>query len=423
MRRQLTVAALIVLIVPPLVGLIVGPPLAAHLERRASFAWQAAGLPLEGFVSRHPRAGANAPAQRLAELGAPLGLEFGEGFAQPPARARETLVALRSGLNQQARALLGGQTPEAPEALSAFRAAHADELSALVAHLADGAPPSWEQDVEKDVAAPIPPLRGLRDLAPLLVFEALEPRPGGPGPEAALRALVRLGAGLRGRPELISFLVSTALDREGLALVRRVESAAPATVDELTRIDARGSLVTALQAETWLALHYAAREGQLGPSEAPRRSGWSSAGLRLLQPFERSFSRLSAADYARVVAGQVDRLARAPVCQPPADLSERGRAELAPWNAPGRVWLPNLGRISRLPLLHALDVELTGKVLALRAQRAANGAWPAQLADPASQVCPGATWTYDRRADGSLVLAYGGTLEPGEADDLRFEAR
>ncbi len=423
MRNKLVVGVLVLLLAPPLLGLLAGPPWAAHLEGGASAAWQAAGLPLEGFVSRHPRAGVNAAARRLAELGAPLGLDFGEGLAQPPATAREALVALRGELNRHAQALLGGEASQPPEAWRAFRRAHAGELAALVAQLADGTPPSWEQDVEKDVAAPVPPLTAHRDLAALLVLEALEPGPHGPGPEAALRALVRLGAGLRGRPELISFLMSIALDRRGLALARRVESAAPATVDELTRIDARGGLVTSLQSECWLFLHYAAREGRLSPTPEPRQDAWSAIGLRLARPFERTFSRLSAADYARVVAGQGGRLARAPLCQPPIGESERGLAELARWNGIGRVALPSVSSFSRLTLLHALDVELTGKVLVLRSQRGAGGAWPAQLAEPASKTCPGASWTYARRADGSVSVAYDGDLEPGEADDLRFEAR
>lgn len=422
MGKKLMVAALVLLLAPPLVGLLVGPPWAAHLEGRASAAWQAVQLPLEGFVSRYPRSAPNGSARRLAELGAPLGLDFGSGLPQPAAAAHEALGALRSDLNRHVQALLAGQPSHAPELLRAFRQAHAPELAAVLNHLAEAPAPSWEQDVERDLEAPGPALMAHRDLAALTTLAALEPGPGDPAPEAALRALVRLGAGLRGRPQLITLIMSLTVDRRALALARRVEAAPPAAVEELARIDARGGLVAALQAEAWWSLHFAARDGRLEPFSKQGRNAWSAVGARLVAPFERTYSRLCAADLGRVMADLAGRTMRTPVCQPPTESIEQDRERLARWNVLGRMTLPGIRRVGRLTLLHALDVELTGKLLALRSQRA-GGSWPERLADPGSRVCGGASWTYERRTDGSILLAYGGDLEPGEADDLRFEAR
>ena len=301
MRNRLIVAMLALLLALPLILLVAGPRWA---EARASAAWRAAGWPLEGFADRHPKSGMNDSARALVQLGRPLGLHFGPNLPPPPATTQQAFAAVNKDLRRHVEALVLGRPSRPSELLSAFRNQHADELAALLSLLAESPPPAWELDVARGLTAPLAPVAAHRDIAALLTLSALDPRRGDPPPEVAFRALVRLGAGLRGRPELASLLLSTVVDGRALSVARRLEAPSADLLEELGR-DRKPALFPALQGEAFQLQSFATGYRHDGSPNL-----WPAPSLPA--PFVQAYFRLSAAEYARVLAGVADRFARAP---------------------------------------------------------------------------------------------------------------
>jgi hypothetical protein len=274
-----------------------------------------------------------------------------------------------------------------------------------VRQLATGGVPRFELDVSNALGT-IPNLRAVVVLGNLLALEALERPEDG----EALVALWNLSTGLRERPEAFSVLVAVTLDRLALSIARRLDSVPAELVSRLDEVDYGEALQSDLQTMTWEHRRYVETGGVPG-TERPRLL----AGLS--GPFERRLLRLRAADTSRVLAQVAVALREHSRCEP---LAVPGLPRFTYWNRGAH---PGTLRLIWSTLLGAqLDVELTRRVLSLRAQRGPDGAWPAALADAGSQVCPGASWRYTRHPDGGVGLAWGGSEPPRELATLTFEA-
>lgn len=394
----------------PLAFLALVPFYTGRIEQQASDTWRQAGLPFEDFAARYPRAAENDSAKRLRELTAPLGITF------PDAKGGSSTLAVQQELLAHLKARLDGQQVPVPAALQSFREQHAAALDALLGHLASAEPPRWELDMSRDFSAPIPALVPQRQTGQLLLLEALE-RPA--EAERGLLALWNLTATLRDRPDLVSVLVAAAIDRQTLALARRLESVPPAIAEKLATLQQGGRLPRLWQTEAWTLWHYAQRDGRLSPlgEDSPEEGGLVG---RLSAPFERRLLRLCAADSSRVLAtAAVEAQAQAP-CSAPNSEAMQGR--LARWNIVGKIALPAVEKIWSVLLALQLDAELTQKVLAVRAQRGPDGAWPAEFSDLGSKVCPGSSWRYTREADGKPSLAWTGSEPKADLAQLTFSA-
>lgn len=411
MRKKLGILFALVLGLP-LAFLALTPFYAGRVEQQASDTWRQAGLPFEDFPARYPRAEENSSARRLRELAVPLGITF----PTPNVKAASSALAVQEELQAHVKGRLDGKQEPVPAALQSFRERHAAELEALLQHLAGAEAPRWEQDTSRGFAAPFPSLQPLRQISQVLLLEALERPAEG---ERGLTALWNLSASLRERPELISVLIGLALDSQMLALARRLESVPPALATKLGTLEYRSTLPRIWQNEAWMLWYYSDRDGTLSAlsGDDPQRG---IAG-RLTAPLERRYLRLCAADDSRVLAALAVETRALEPCSPPDDAGVLGR--LARWNVVGRIALPSLTKVWQSLLGAQLDVELTRKVLALRAQRGPDGAWPESWSDTRSEVCSTGSWSYTRNADDGISLAWSGPQPQGEgAAQLKFTA-
>src|SRR5665811_1178364 len=123
-----------------------------------------------------------------------------------------------------------------------------------------------DRDVSKLYAAPVPNLSGHMQLARVLVGRA-EARAAAKDARAeeSLRAAFALTGSLRGRPEIVSQLVSIAATRLEIAAVRRIPVDAAAWRERLKTLDPRAGMLMTGKREAWVQ-HEATRrrlEGRL----------------------------------------------------------------------------------------------------------------------------------------------------------------
>src|SRR4029079_15514982 len=102
---------------------------------------------------------------------------------------------------------------------------------------------------------PLPMLLPFRELADLLSIEALERNDG--SSERVTTAVRRLTAGLHERPQMISCLISAALDGQALALSRRLSERRAAIGPELATYDYLTAFWRSWQSEAYYMWHYA----------------------------------------------------------------------------------------------------------------------------------------------------------------------
>lgn len=270
-----------------LVWLGAGSLKAARRERAAEAAWEASFGPLGGLTARFPVRPTNESARTLENAARTLGIEMRPRGEQPDeewSRPRKTdwdgvRAPLEKWADTQAAKTEG--LPEPPPApVSAFFAAHAPALDAIEKTLLTGPAPEWAVDVSKLHAAPVPNLSGQMQLARVLVGRA-EARAAAKDARAeeSLRAAFALTGSLRGRPEIVSQLVSIAATRLELAAARRIPVDATAWRERLKTLDARAGMLLTWKREAWVQ-HEAAKRLREGRLRAGPLSGRAAVLLR-----------------------------------------------------------------------------------------------------------------------------------------------
>lgn len=419
MKGLAKLVALIVLL--GLAWLVGGRLLARRWEREANQAWTSLGSPMTGFASRWPRHGLNASARELdlaaASLGIALAAPDAAGRSLPAARDAKAFDAMRGELGHWLGTQLARPSDRIdppPEAVAAYLAARGPQLRALVSQLRADAPPVWEQDVELLADAPIPYLRGHRALNELLCALGLELQRQGRGGEAlqALEAATKATWSLQERPELISRAVELSLLATQAGALRKLDGVPPDWYARLTGTDLAKATLVSLQCEAW-TLGETLRRSRPWPDVAPvpgRAGAAPSLSARATAFLERPYALLAAADYTRALARAAKALSELGNCAFEAEslkaLDQRALDEVGLWNVVGRVALPSVAQFWTAAERVRFQQELTGKVLRLKALRAAatGRAWPERPPGIESSACPGNRWTYVVNAQGGVVL-------------------
>ena len=271
-----------------LVWLGAGSLKAARRERAAEAAWEASFGPLGDFTARFPALPTNETARALEGAARTLGIEMrprGEQLADDePSRPKKTeWDGVRAPLEKWAdtQAAKAEGLPEPPPApVASFLATHAPALDAIEKTLLAGPAPEWAVDVSKLYAAPVPNLSGHMQLARVLVGRA-EARAAAKDARAeeSLRAAFALTGSLRGRPEIVSQLVSIAATRLEIAAVRRIPVDAAAWRERLKTLDPRAGMLLTWKREAWVQ-HEAAKRLREGRLRAGPLSGRAAVLLR-----------------------------------------------------------------------------------------------------------------------------------------------
>jgi hypothetical protein len=266
-----------------LVWFAAGSLKAARRERAAVASWEASFGLLGDLVVRFPAHPANETARTLEDAARGLGIELRSRGEQPadeePSRPKKTeWDGVRAPLEKwaDAQAAKAEGLPEPPPAaVASFLAAHAPALDAIEKTLLAGPAPAWAMDVSKLYAAPVPNLSGQMQLARVLVGRA-EARAAAKDARAeeSLRAAFALTGSLRGRPEIVSQLVSIAATRLELAAARRIPVDAVAWRERLKTLDPRAGMLATWKREAWVQNESAKRlrEGRLRAGPLPDRA-------------------------------------------------------------------------------------------------------------------------------------------------------
>jgi hypothetical protein len=353
-----------------LVWLGAGSLRAARRERAVETAWAESFGPLGEITAKFPAQPTNAAAHALEESGRRLGIELRPRGEQPledePGRPKKTeLDDVRAPLEKwvdQQSAKAEGLPDAPPAAVAAYFASHAATLDTIEKSLLAGPAPDWAVDLAKLHAAPVPNVLGQMQLARTLVGRA-EARAAAKDvrAEESLRAAFAHTGALRGRPEVVSQVVSIAATRLELGAVRRIPVDAAAWRERLKMLDPRGGLLTALRHEAWV--NYEAAKGLLA---VKLRAGPLSGRLAALIGAWRE--RVEAAGVLDAWRATIDAAAKSPVADTePRFLGETFKQTLARGGVRRALAVPNLIESWRRANIAALEIRKTDEILAARA--------------------------------------------------------
>ncbi len=390
-------------------------PVSADKERAAEKRWADAGLPISDFAKKYPVQEDSHEALALEAEALQLGFSLRSTGSNIVSRENANAWnSIREALNDYLRILESPEPPLAwpPEALARFLSSNGATISDLRERL-NRATPLWKMDVGKGYAFPIPNLLGQFDLAKLLSADCLAARAGGDN-DRALKdadAIWRLSDGLVQRPELISQLIAIAIRKTDLAELRTLQDAPSVWSDRLTSWNPRKNLETSYQHEasmmndSFKALRLGTPYGQC-PS-------WKD---RVMAPFSLIYARFCVAGVENIFLDSLRHMQETDICSRDEvfqRIGELDEKEIPRWNVIAKVGVPNLTDAWLRVKYLRIQIELTQKVLELKATRSANGAWPVQVPGIEKSFCPQEHWTYTVMPDGTMSIAYSGT-PPGE---------
>jgi hypothetical protein len=227
---------------------------------------------------------------------------------------------------------------------------------------------------------------------------------------ATLDAAWRLYDSSRRHPALLrQFLAMSATNRH-LAALRRIDGVPPSWVARLSENDFRASFAASLEVEGWRAWRCARDPAALlarmtppaefGPGNRPPTVVYWAAW-----PAYRAWGMDVPEYWRRLVLARAD----VPPClDVPVEVETRAR-EARTFGSPFIPTGPPEGSVTTRADEAAIHLELTRKVLALRAARGASPdgrTWPPALPGLADSACPTHGWVYSVSPDGRMTLAW-----------------
>jgi hypothetical protein len=360
---------------------------------------------LEDALRRYPLTETNAAALDLERRAAALGIDLVPWTVKDRPRPGAGRIAafdkvvevmpgwLKSELERPSPTTIS----EPPKVLVDFLSSRTRLLAAVRAGILEGEPPVWAERLDQGHRSPRPFLAKLLYLQELLIVDALMREGAGDDATALedLEATWRLREALASSPFVDSRFLAMASARFEAGALRRIDRVPRKWRERLAALTPVPSMLEVLRLGTVLEPIDLAAEtfGITGPFAQTRRA------------VTRAYWRKCIDDAAGPYFAQLDRLeASAPSCDSP--LEERIRSgDLSWWNRPGMA----VRSASRL----ALDIEMTLKILDLRAAREENhGRWPESLAGlEKSETCPKDRWIYEIDAQGGMRLSLSRALQ------------
>ncbi len=353
-----------------LVWLAAGSYRAASRERSVEAGWEVSLGSLGDIARRFPPHPSNEAARALQESSQALGIELRPRGELPDDESSRPKKSEWDGVRAPFEKWVDGQAakteglPEPPPApVAAFFAAHAAGIDRVEALLLAGPAPEWAVDLSKLYAAPVPNVSGQMQLVRLLVGRA-EARAAAKDARAeeSLRAAYALTGSLRGRPEIVSQLVSIASTRLELAAVRRIPVDPPAWRERLKTLDPRAAMLLSWKREAWTQREAAARL-------RARRIGAGSLGGRVAAWIGSWRSRVASAAYVDAWRSASEIAAKSPV----EDAEAKGLTEAFQESlvrngerALPAVAVPNLINSWRWANILAVEIRKTDEALAAR---------------------------------------------------------
>ena len=368
----------------------------------------------ESFPEAFPRRGTNEVGYRLAWKVRPLGFSLevpGEGREPPPSHAKRRYEEVAGEIGDLFRQLPAassrGHWPWLSEVASAYLDAAEPLLEEALSEIAAGRSLEWKRDMaELGLDSPIPDGTGLMKLQRVLLAAAV--RNIQDGREAQAETFLDLSWSLRREtdrdPFLISGLVSLAVLRWQLAVLRGMCHPSPIWRDRLQELDLRTSMRLALETEAYFYHRLQFWEGPLEsvlepfvfPPDPPRERPW-------LRPIVRWGLRDYAVRWHRALKALEEPPPRA---FEPLAFCRDFEASVPRWQLVARRASSCTVEVWNRGLYRELDGELTEWVLTERiAPPASDGSWE-------SRVLPGLRWWRETEKPNVEWRLQGGPLHP-----------
>lgn len=296
----------------------------AGMNREGDEQWPLRLGTLAELESRLPRREPNDAARRLMELSRAVDITFEKG-GNPTSPLRTAIGEYVSAHHMRA-----DRTIAAPPAeVASHLASHETQLDALRDHLLRN-DLTWDLDVSKGFAAPIPNLLAHMHIARLLTARALvRARENDARAWLDLQAVSRLARSLESRPELITQMISLAIARMVHGAAWKLPAADAPWLAELQAVDHRRLLMAGIQYDTWLTWKH-------GEDEVK--------GLKA--EIGKPYVRWSVVDMTRRQRRTAEEIASVTACATDTAAIMRKRFESMPrWNIIGQLATPNLDTI------------------------------------------------------------------------------
>jgi hypothetical protein len=387
--------------------------LATHKRSRIVNAWAASLGSEADLMARHPSRETNESALEVERLAAAVGVDMAPRSAgedrRPAPRDGDAYKVVKRAVAEYLERQI--ERPEAgfampPDSVAGFLSDRADELGALRAHLLHGPQPLWALRIEQLANSPAPNLMGQINVLQLLLADALARAATGDGEGAqdSFEASWRLTTALRDDPLLVAQTIAISNTRLQAGVLRRLESVPEGWRERLYEHDYRRSLLEGLQLEswTWMRLDDPGTLYEISPLQ------------RAVAAVARPYARYCTADLSEVWLRRLVELSELDyLCDRDVDVD----MTVPRWNFVGRFALPGVsGVVERVARLE-VDLELTAKILELRAARDANGgAWVASLPGiESSRACPRDRWLYEVDRGGGMSIALDRAIDWADA--------
>jgi hypothetical protein len=411
---RLLITAVVVLLLGALLFLVVSVT-ATNRKAELEQAWAESLGSFEDLVDRHPPRTANATAHEVERLAAAIGIEIAprSGPQRHPLGpdAEQRFGAAKDAVFEYLEAQVESTSPvvEAPPAeVRDFLEATEAERAALTRHLASADVPHWILDLDLGWEMPIANLLGHINLQRVMAAGALAKASDGDaeGALADLDAAWRLNTTLQRDPVLIAQLVSMAIARHHVGVLRRIDDVPREWADRIRQHDYKRSMIDALHADGLIWSQYDSMYAM-----RPNKSALQS----LVDTASRPYVRLCVTDLSESWRRRLVEFAAFDfVCD--RDLAIFN-VDVPWWNKIGGTFAayanPNLANAPRRIGRYELDAELTAKLIELRAARRANGGrWPAVVPGiDVSTACPDDRFDYRVGADGTRRLEFSRPME------------
>ncbi|MEG4962622.1 MULTISPECIES: hypothetical protein [unclassified Microcoleus] len=407
---------------------------------------------LAAYAQRFPKTEPNDAALKLAASVAKLGFSGGWTSFSPVDRYigsvtdfrpseddRKAFEEIREELNQYLDAEIAkpNNTVNPPsEKLQRYLASKQTALAELRQQVLNNEVPHWGTDItaiqEGDMTMLLPSYLSQANFQKVLALDILEKYRKGQTEAAAemLEVSWKINQSLTESPFLISPLVALIVTKYQAGVMRKVDRLPAQWQQRLLERDYRESILTSLQGEylsqfkfwqhfawkySWSSIQEASGASSvLGiftgftdtndpPTLEEKILDWTlSHVLVWFKPAIEPYVRFCAIDTYQVNKRSLATSRQHNVCASDSVTVD----DFAWWNYIGWVISPSLSSQISKAAKSMLDLELTQKILQVKALAAKAGKWPPSVPEMKSSICPGAKWLYRVAPDGTMSISF-----------------
>jgi hypothetical protein len=382
---------------------------------------------IEQFVKRFPDTEPNDSALKLRALMAKLAIRGG-GTPEFPIDAytmshpdfavsesdRQAFEGIRAELGDYLDAQISQPNDNfapIPDKLRQYLIDNAEDIESIRKHLLNNEIPLWQRDitpiVEGDYTFPLPSYLNLVNLQKVILLDVLEKNSRGQVKQAAemLEVSWNLNQSLRNDYYLISQLVVLIMGRYSTGVIRKLEYLPVEWQQHLLEHDYHQSVLISLETEFLSGFNFMQNLHLYPPGEVWGTPEDFLLGLILKLPILKPYRRFSAIDTYNIQIKLLAEYKQHNICLSDSAASTTIDTTPAWWNISGQTIAPAFFNGHHRATQYMLDLELTQKILQVKALAAKTGKWPQSVPNIESEICPSVEWVYQVSPDGTMSIS------------------